>query len=497
MATLPERPHLDHLRAQARDLLRAWRAGNHAALARAAPHRLTKPQLAGAQLVIAREHGFASWSRLVREVERRIAAGWDDARFETELLARLFGRGWDAPQPSRALALAATRRRSSQALAWAMGDPTAVLPADVNAPLPPLMAPPLVYAAFSSLAQRADHRPRLVAAVERLLAAGADPNARLSDPSFVHEPLPVLYGAVARAACLETTRALLSAGAEPNDNESLYHATEQRERGLLAALVDAGARWTGTNALFRQLDHDDLPGLRQALDLGADPNESGPGGRNALHHALLRGRGAPFVALLLERGADALAQDDDGRVPASYAMHAGDRESTALLATRAPLPRLDPTEAFVAACAAADEPAARAHLAVEPEAIRCLPAHQLRLLPDQAQRGRIESVRLMLELGWPVDVRGDWNASALNQAAFRGDAPMVRLLLGHGARWHEPNGFGGDALGSCLHAASNQPLPESDHAAVFALLLADGAPAPEDKDALPEALQAVLGTSAD
>lgn len=73
---------------------------------------------------------------------------------------------------------------------------------------------------------------------------------------------------------------------------------------------------------------------------------------------------------------------------------------------------------------------------------------------------------------------------------------MVRLLLGHGARWHEPNGFGGDALGSCLHAASNLALPEGDHAAVFALLLADGAPPPDDDDALPEALQAVLGITA-
>ena len=63
---LPPRPHLDHLRRQARDLLRAWRAGDAAALARAAPYRLpSPPRLAGAQLVIAREHGFDSWPRLV------------------------------------------------------------------------------------------------------------------------------------------------------------------------------------------------------------------------------------------------------------------------------------------------------------------------------------------------------------------------------------------------------------------------------------------------
>ena len=102
----------------------------------------------------------------------------------------------------------------------------------------------------------------------------------------------------------------------------------------------------------------------------------------------------------------------------------------------------------------------------------------------------------MLALGWPVDVRGDWDASALNQAAFRGDAALVRLLLAHGARWHEPNGFGGDALGSCLHAGANEPHVDGDYAEVLKLLLADGAPAPQQVDHLPEAMQAVLADAA-
>jgi hypothetical protein len=60
---LPERPHLDHLRRQARELLRAWRAGQPEALARAAPWALNvaTPQLSLAQLVIARELGWPSW----------------------------------------------------------------------------------------------------------------------------------------------------------------------------------------------------------------------------------------------------------------------------------------------------------------------------------------------------------------------------------------------------------------------------------------------------
>ena len=68
MATLPARPDLDQLRHQAKDLLRAARAGDTTAAARirAVSGRQT---LAGAQLAVAREYGFAGWRALKTEVE--------------------------------------------------------------------------------------------------------------------------------------------------------------------------------------------------------------------------------------------------------------------------------------------------------------------------------------------------------------------------------------------------------------------------------------------
>ncbi|HEY2077276.1 MAG TPA: hypothetical protein VGH53_13170 [Streptosporangiaceae bacterium] len=59
MAVLPVQPHLDHLRREARDLLRAARAGDATATARilAFSDRLS---LAAAQLAVARDYGFAS-----------------------------------------------------------------------------------------------------------------------------------------------------------------------------------------------------------------------------------------------------------------------------------------------------------------------------------------------------------------------------------------------------------------------------------------------------
>jgi ankyrin repeat protein len=490
---LPPIPHPDHLRRQARDLLRAWRAGDAEALARARPWRLEPPwQRAAAQFVLAREHGQPSWPRLMAEVEARRAAALDDAAFVAAVVGLAVGQGWQAPQPTRALAMMARRPSTHPVLALLRGDLAAaehgLVGQPIDAPLPPLDAPALVYAAASGLARLDSHHPALLATVDALLARGASADARWCDPENRVHTLPVLYGAVARARSLPIVERLLAAGADPNDHESLYHAAEQPGGPMLAALVGAGARWIGSNALLHQLDHDDLPGLAQALALGADPNEAGPGGRRALHHALWRGRGAESVRLLLAHGADPRATDDLGLAAAAYALRSGARDALALLQDQG-APALTAQEAFAAACAAGDEAAARSHLAAQPDAVKSLPPHLLRLLPEQAQRGRHGAVALMLSLGWPVAVTGDWDASALNQAAFRGDAAMVRLLLAHGARWDERNGYGGTALGSCLHAACNEPVPGGNYADVLTLLLDAGAPVPEDVDALPETLQ--------
>jgi hypothetical protein len=60
MPALPVRPNLDHLRHQARDLLRAADAGDTRAAdrIRSVSGQLT---LTGAQLAVARGYGFASW----------------------------------------------------------------------------------------------------------------------------------------------------------------------------------------------------------------------------------------------------------------------------------------------------------------------------------------------------------------------------------------------------------------------------------------------------
>lgn len=494
--SLPARPDLGQLRRQARELLRAWQAGDLLALQRAAPcHLPAPPRLSQAHLVLAREHGFASWPQLVKAVAQRPQL--DEAAWLAQLLNLAIGEGFTRPQPERAQAWLGQDHRLGLQAALLTGDLAALRqllkPAQLMQPVAPLQAPPIAWVCFSSLARLPAYRPGLLACLDWLLAQGADANAGLLDPESGEQPLPLLYGAVDRAANFEMVQRLLTAGAEPNDGESLYHATEQSDRRILAALVQAGARWTGTNALLRQLDFEDPAGLAQALALGADPNEAGPGGSTPLHHAITRGRSSDCLRLLLVAGAEVNARDGAGRTVAEHALRLGERHLLPLLQAHGALLSDEFAHvgavpqnraAFLAACAAADEAGARAYLAQHPQAIEELDEADLRLLPDQAQRGAHAAVALMLSLGWPVACRGDWGASALNQAAFRGDVGLVRLLIQHGAHWDERNGFGGNALDSCLHAAQNMPAPDGDYAGVVEALVAQGAPRP-DRPALP------------
>ena len=76
--SLPARPSLDSLRKQAKKLARDIAAGDAAAIARARAHRLNVGlplTQRNAQLVIAREYGYAGWQDLTAEVSKRLGHG--------------------------------------------------------------------------------------------------------------------------------------------------------------------------------------------------------------------------------------------------------------------------------------------------------------------------------------------------------------------------------------------------------------------------------------
>jgi hypothetical protein len=109
---LPERPNVGQLRRLAKELRAAARAGDPGAVERARKHVDDDPatmSLSAAQLVVAREHGFASWPRLKEELEARGVglAGLSGLAFARAVAAGTLGAGETVVLAGRVVSVAA------------------------------------------------------------------------------------------------------------------------------------------------------------------------------------------------------------------------------------------------------------------------------------------------------------------------------------------------------------------------------------------------------
>lgn len=512
MNPLPDRLNLDHLKKQAKELIRRYRARDAAAMAR---FRSTLPATAGlgdedlssrglrlhdAQSCIAREHGFASWPDLKRYVEVQAVAHKERA-VRVLHWAQLLYSGDVSGTVNRANPRVALRILADDPdlvagdpyLACAIGDERALRqatqadPAWVNLSGGPLRLPPLCAVAHSSLLRVEEFRERLHRSAQLLIAAGADVNKRIHSrwpPGSLSEPdqrcpLSALYGAAGSNHDPALTRLLLDSGADPNDGESLYHSLENPACTRL--LLEHGARIAESNAIYRSIDLDDDSALKLLLQHGGDPNEPA---RNPpltdwgspLSWAIYRRRPRHAKALL-DAGADPSAATPDGVSPYRLALRFGLSEVADLLREQTDAPDISEEERFIAACARGDEAEARRIRTLRPDLPAALSTAQLRLLPDMTAAGADDAVKLMVSLDWPIAVRGgDWDASALNLAVFHGNAALTRFLLEHGAKWTERHGHGDNASGSLGWASCNEPVEGGDWVGCARALLDHGMP---------------------
>jgi ankyrin repeat protein len=453
--SLPERPSLEFLKKSAKQRLRVLREGE------------PRARLADAQLAVAREYGFASWRKLRERVEGVGAAASGD-RVRAFVEAALVPADGDHREGTldRAEALLMEEPGIAGADLYAAcvlgdakwvgrmveGDPKLARRAGG-----PRNWPPLLYVCYSRYLRdrRKEREAGFVRAARILVEHGADPNSM-----YVHEGFneTALYGAAGVAGAPGLTRFLLGAGADPNDrqerdgSESLYHACEHRDNACLRMILEAGPRRSNASfCLARKLDFEDVEGVRLMLDHGADPNFTGPTGETRLVHAVRRGRGAEILELLIARGADVNAANVEGMTALRLARRRGHAEAVACLRRHGAVETADAREDFLAACAAGDRRAAKRILRAEPGLVGALTAGERRVLPDAAAGGRGAAVRLMVELGFDINAKGDWGGPTVQQAAGVGDLTMVRYLIRRGADLRVKNDYGGDALGAALY----------------------------------------------
>jgi Ankyrin repeats (3 copies)/Ankyrin repeat len=441
--TLPAHPNLEHLRRQAKELLRAAKAGEPDAVRRveAVSDRLT---LTAAQLAVAREYGFASWPRLKDEVEARTLelAQKVDAFCEASI-------GGNTRRAARMLAEAPVIASYSFATAVILGDADHVRDELLRDPSLATRPDPrtgwtALHAACASRWHQLDptRAAGLLAVARLLLDAGADPTGPAPGRPGRGARWRPLRCAIAASNSGPSNRPvvglLLDRGAVPDDHD-LYLAGFAHDRRQLLPLLLAHLPNLGEiaeQALAAAISNDDSESARLLLEAGAEPRRyrDDDGQPTPVVWAAVRaGCDAGFLGLLLSHQADPNAAGPDGRTPYQLATAAGRTEITELLYGHGATDSATSTDRFLSACRRADHVEAQRQLGNDPGLLDRLTGDERAAIIRAAEAGDTAAVALMLGLGFPLETRGDNGATALHTAAYAGSAGTVQLLLDRGA----------------------------------------------------------------
>ncbi len=480
---LPERPRLEYLRKQAKELLRTMPQG----------------KLADAQHTVANEYGFPTWAKLKSHVVTlglnpaealKVAVRDNDAQRVRELLKshRELRAKIDEPLPnygSGQHALFAAVQRSDRATIdvllhagadiqkrtdwWAGGfgvlddcDPSlvnfllergAVIDAHAAARLgmvPKLRevvaSDPDVVLARGGDGQTPLHFASNVEVARFLLENGADINAL----DVGHESTPAQY-----MLRVEQKRHY------PRDRQDV--ARYLVSRGCKTDLLMAAALGD-LNLVRHHLDNDPAC-IRMSVSDEWFPKQD------------QRAGGTIYIWTLgANRTAHAVARDF------------GHEDVFQLLMERTPLDLK-----LTLACELGDEAVFQEFLAKNIDVAKTLSEVDQQKLPNAAQSNNTKAVRLMLEAGWPVDTPGEMGATALHWAGFNGNAEMTREILRFRPMLElKSREYSGTAFSWVLYGSGNGwHCDTGDFVSTIRELLEAGAAVPPDPEAL-EPSDAVL-----
>jgi ketosteroid isomerase-like protein len=289
---------------------------------------------------------------------------------------------------------------------------------------------PLLYLTYSRV--RLSSGRSGVGVARLLLERGADPNAGYLWEGLV-PPFTALTGALGGGGTipkheeeLALARLLLQAGADANDGQALYNQGwgPNPDEDWLELLFEFGLG-SGDGGPWRRLlgERQDSPGkmLEDLLIAAAG-------------HGL-----TDRVRRLLARGVDPEGRETthpiyQGRSPVQEAALAGHMDVVSVLVDVGASWEHDQVDELVATAMSGDRAAVERLLGADPG----LRERAIERCSDQlvraAAQNRYDAVALLIELGFDVNARS--RTAPLHEAAMRGNVPVIKLLLDHGA---DPN----------------------------------------------------------
>ncbi len=429
---------LDSLKKQAKSFLKAVQAGDASARSRVAPYfaDLAHVGLQDVQLVLAREFGFSSWTKLKAHLE-----SGDRKRVPPDQLANRFLSLATVSYFSNVPADPARFDEARQLLdenpeiagenihvAAAIGDADAIgrwldrQPQLLDRRGGPYDWPPLMYAAYARLPGRSS-----LPAARELVRRGADVDAFFLDGGQYR--FTVLTGVFGEGEagkmrqpshpdCVEFARLLLDAGAEANDSQALYNRMFEPDDTCLKVLLQYGLSAKDTNNWLVREDGGFVANSQTVFDYQL---------AWALEHRM-----ADRVRLLVEHGAD-VHKAVNGRTPFEWARVGGDADLAGYLVLKgATAVQLKAEDEFYIAVMNKEISLAEL-LKMKPggDIMSAMQRAHPAMLHDAAGENDLESARRMLALG--LEVNAMTSRTPLHEAALHGHIEMARLLIRHGA----------------------------------------------------------------
>jgi len=456
---------LDMLRREAKRLAKSHARGDADALALlGAVVKGDAPRHADFLHVIARQRGYATWPALKEAVELsglaraealarlRLALYLGQEGVVTHLLA-------ETPDLAEGHFVAQVALLNLAAVRGALATDPGLATTPVSA------RSPMLHLAFSKAHSWTENGGSTsVQIAELLLAAGADVH-----DAWIWEdgsPLSALYGALGHADNMALAGWLLEKGADPNDNESLYHATELGHHDGLDLLLKHGAKVDGTNALLRAMDFNDHVAVRKLLAAGGSPDV---GERGSLAHGALRGNDPEMARVLLEAGADPNLMTDGmtardlaliyGNL--DYAEALGDTQPNPEVAQLVALARGEPIDGYI-----------------DPAKLPFKPGDFLANLIGLP--GRFDYIRRLIAAGLPWDAPDYQGLTPVQMAGWHGIPEIMSFFLEMSPDLSHINGYGGTLLSTIIHGSENAPPRDGqDHLACLEAVLHQGVALPK------------------